>query len=131
MNIKTGDTVVLLTGKYEEKKDGNGKVLTHKVIAVSPKEDKVIVEGVNRIHKHVKPRRQGETGGIIDAEGAVYACKVALYCSDCGKGVRVKSRPSRTARRSAFAQNAEKRSEGGKRQWLNIRLDSKTSIGAR
>ena len=85
MNIKTGDTVVLLTGKYEEKKDGNGKVLTHKVIAVSPKEDKVIVEGVNRIHKHVKPRRQGETGGIIDA------CKVALYCSDCGKGVRVKS----------------------------------------
>ena len=39
MNIKTGDTVVLLTGKYEEKKDANGKVLTHKVIAVSPKED--------------------------------------------------------------------------------------------
>ena len=81
MNIKTGDTVVLLTGKYEEKKDANGKVLTHKVI----------VEGVNRIHKHVKPRRQGDTGGIIDAEGAIYACKVALYCSDCGKGVRVKS----------------------------------------
>ncbi|MDY4887422.1 MAG: 50S ribosomal protein L24 [Eubacteriales bacterium] len=91
MNIKTGDTVVLLTGKYEEKKDANGKVLTHKVIAVSPKEDKVIVEGVNRIHKHVKPRRQGDTGGIIDAEGAIYACKVALYCSDCGKGVRAKS----------------------------------------
>ncbi len=91
MNIKTGDTVVLLTGKYEEKKDGNGKLLTHKVIAVSPKEDKVIVEGVNRIRKHVKPRRQGDTGGIIDAEGAVYACKVQLYCSACGKGVRVKS----------------------------------------
>jgi len=91
MNIKTGDTVVLLTGKYEEKKDKNGKLITHKVIAVSPKEDKVIVEGVNMVHKHVKPRRQGETGGIVDTEGAIYACKVALYCSKCEKGVRVKT----------------------------------------
>ena len=90
MNIKTGDTVVLLTGKYEEKKDANGAVKTHKVIAVSPKEDKVIVEGVNAIRKHVKARKQGETAGIVDTNGAVYACKVALYCSKCGKGVRVK-----------------------------------------
>ena len=88
MNIKTGDTVVLLTGKYEEKKDANGAVKTHKVIAVSPKEDKVIVEGVNAIRKHVKARKQGETAGIVDTNGAVYACKVALYCSKCGKGVR-------------------------------------------
>ena len=88
MNIKTGDTVVLLTGKYEEKKDANGAVKTHKVIAVSPKEDKVIVEGVNVAHKHVKPRKQGETGGIIDTNGAIYASKVALYCAKCGKGVR-------------------------------------------
>lgn len=91
MNIKKDDTVVLLTGKYEERKDKNGKPLTHKVIAVSPKEDKVLVEGVNAVKKHVKPRRQGETGGIIDTNGAVYACKVALYCPSCGKGVRVKA----------------------------------------
>ena len=88
MNIKTGDTVVLLTGKYEEKKDANGAVKTHKVIAVSPKEGKVIVEGVNGVHKHVKARRQGETGGFVDTNGAIYACKVALYCGKCGKGVR-------------------------------------------
>ena len=92
MNIKTGDTVILLTGKYEEKKDANGAVKTHKVIAVSPKEGKVIVEGVNGVHKHVKARRQGETSGIVDTNGAIYACKVALYCSKCGKGVRVKSK---------------------------------------
>ena len=91
MNIKKDDTVVLLTGKYEEKKDKNGKLITHKVIAVSPKEDKVIVEGVNKVHKHVKPRRQGEQGGIVDTEGAIYACKVAMYCENCGKGVRVKT----------------------------------------
>ena len=80
MNIKTGDTVIVLSG--------DDKGVKGKVIAVSPKEDKVIVEKVNMIHKHVKPRRQGETGGIVDAEGAIYASKVALYCDKCGKGVR-------------------------------------------
>ena len=89
MHIKTGDTVVLLTGRYGDKKDANGEIKTHKVIAVSPKEGKVIVEKVNMIHKHVKPRKQGETGGIVDAEGAIYASKVALYCPKCDKGVRV------------------------------------------
>ena len=89
MNIKTGDTVVLLTGKAAEKKDKNGKVLTHEVIAVSPKEDKVIVKGVNTVHKHVKARRQGETSGIVDAEGAMYASKVMLVCPKCDKTTRV------------------------------------------
>ena len=87
--IKTGDEVVLLTGQYKYKKDENGNVKTHKVIAVSPKEGKVIFEGANVIKKHVKPRRQGEAGGIVDAEGAIYASKVALYCKKCDKGVRV------------------------------------------
>ena len=89
MNIKTGDNVVLLTGKYEERKDKNGELIVHKVVAVSPKEDKVIVEGVNTVHKHVKPRKQGETGGIVDTDGAVYACKVAVVCPKCGKAARV------------------------------------------
>ena len=82
LHIKTGDTVVVLSG---DDKGAKGKV-----IAVSPEEGKVIVEGVNIIHKHVKPRRQGESGGIVDAEGAIYASKVALYCSKCDKGVRTK-----------------------------------------
>ena len=80
MNIKRDDTVIVLSG---DDKGAKGKV-----IAVSPKEGKVIVEKVNVIHKHVKPRRQGETGGIVDAEGAIYASKVVLYCPKCGKGVR-------------------------------------------
>ena len=82
MHIKKGDTVVVLSG---DDKGAQGEV-----IAVSPEEAKVLVKGVNIIHKHVKPRKQGETGGIIDAEGAIYASKVALYCSKCDKGVRVK-----------------------------------------
>ena len=82
MNIKKGDTVVVLSG--------DDKGVKGEVIAVSPAEDKVIVKSVNIIHKHVKPRRQGETGGIVDAEGAIYASKVALYCPDCKKGVRAR-----------------------------------------
>jgi len=92
MNIKAGDSVILLTGKYEEKKDENGAVKTHKVIAVSPKEGKVIVEGVNGVHKHVKARRQGETGGIVDTNAAIYASKVAIACPKCGKAARVGSK---------------------------------------
>ena len=82
MHIKTGDTVVVLSGE--------DKGVQGEVIAVSPEEGKVIVKGVNIIHKHVKPRKQGETGGIIDAEGAIYASNVALYCPSCKKGIRVR-----------------------------------------
>ena len=81
MHIKKGDTVVVLSG--------DDKGVQGEVIAVSPEEGKVLVKGANIIHKHVKPRKQGEAGGIIDAEGAIYASNVALYCPDCKKGVRV------------------------------------------
>ena len=80
IHVKTGDTVIVLSGE--------DKGVKGEVIAVAPAEGKVIVKGANMIHKHVKPRRQGETGGIVDAEGAIYACKVALYCPKCDKGVR-------------------------------------------
>ena len=83
MNIKRDDTVIVLSG--------DDKGVKGKVIAVSPKEGKVLVEKVNVIHKHVKHRKQGETGGIVDAEGAIYASKVAHYCDTCKKGVRVKT----------------------------------------
>ncbi len=81
LHVKTGDTVEIISGKDRGQKG--------KVLAVSPKEGKVIVEGRNMVTKHVKPRRQGEAGGIVKAEGAMYACKVLPVCSKCGKGVRV------------------------------------------
>ena len=81
VHVKTGDTVTVLSGKERGKKG--------KVLAVSPKEGKVIIEGVNMVTKHVKPRRMGETGGLVKAEGAMYACKVQLVCPRCGKPTRV------------------------------------------
>ena len=81
--VKTGDTVVLLTGddKYRGKKG--------KVLAVSPKEGKVIVEGINVVKKHVKPRKAGDPSGIIETEGAIYASKVQVVCPKCNKPTRV------------------------------------------
>lgn len=81
VHVKTGDTVVVLSGR-ERGKQG-------KVIAVSPKEGKVIIEGVNMVSKHVKPRKMGESGGIVKAEGAMYACKVQVVCPHCGQPTRI------------------------------------------
>ena len=81
VHVKTGDTVMVISGKSKGKKG--------KVVEVSPKEGKVIVEGVNMISKHVKPRKMGEAGGIIKAESALYACKVQIVCPRCKKPTRI------------------------------------------
>lgn len=81
VHVKTGDTVVVISGTSKGKKG--------KVVAVSPKEGKVIVEGVNMVSKHVKPKRMGEAGGIIKAEGALYASKVQIVCPRCKKPTRI------------------------------------------
>ena len=54
-----------------------------------PRIDKVVVEGINMVTCHVKPRRQGEQGGIVKREAAIAACKVQVVCPKCSKGTRV------------------------------------------
>ena len=92
LHIKKGDTVVLNVGSYSNKFTKPGEVKTGKVLEVSPKEGKVIVEGINVVSKHVKPRKQGESGGIVKAEAPIRACKVSLYCPKCKKGVRPRAK---------------------------------------
>lgn len=81
VHVKTGDTVVILSGRDAGKQG--------KVLGVSPKEGKVQVEGLNMITKHVKPRKMGDEGGLVKGEGALYACKVQLVCPHCNKPTRV------------------------------------------
>ena len=81
VHVKTGDEVIVIQGKDRGKKG--------KVLQVSPSEGKVIVENVNIVSKHVKPRKMGEPGGIIKAESALYADKVQLICPKCGQPTRV------------------------------------------
>jgi len=81
LHVKTNDNVMIISGKDKGK---SGKVLE-----VSPKEGKVIVEGCNIVTKHVKPRAVGQQGGIVKAEAPLYACKVMPICPKCGKPTRV------------------------------------------
>ncbi|MGN1001730.1 MAG: 50S ribosomal protein L24 [Oscillospiraceae bacterium] len=81
MNIRKDDKVIVLSGK-DKGKEG-------KVLSVTPKTGKLVVEGVNVASKHVKPRKQGDQGGIIKVETPIYACKVMVVCPKCGKPTRV------------------------------------------
>ena len=81
MSIKKDDVVVVLSGKDKGKQG--------KVLEVQPKAGKVIVEKVNVVSRHTKPRKQGEEGGITQREAAIYASKVQVVCPKCGKGTRV------------------------------------------
>ena len=82
LHIRKDDTVVVISGE--------SKGVRGKVIAASPEEGKVIVEGAHIVAKHTKARRQGESSQIVKTEGAIYASKVQLVCPKCDKGVRVK-----------------------------------------
>ena len=81
MNVKKGDTVVVLSGKDKGKQG--------KVQGTLPSEAKVIVEGINMVTCHTKPRRQGEEGGILKKEAPIYACKVQKVCPKCNKPTRI------------------------------------------
>ena len=81
MRIKKGDTVKVLSG--------NDKGKTGEVIEILPKTQKVVVKGVNIRKKHIKPRKQGDEGGIIPVECAIHTSKVNVVCSKCNKPARV------------------------------------------
>lgn len=81
LKIKKNDKVVVLSGKDKGK--------TGKVLGTVPSERKVVVEGINMVTCHIKPRKQGEEGGITQREAAIYASKVQVVCPKCGKGTRV------------------------------------------
>lgn len=81
MHIKTGDNVVVISGKDKGKKG--------KVIEAFPAENKVLVEKVNMVSRHTKPRRQGDDGGILKQEAPLYASKVMRVCDKCGEPTRI------------------------------------------
>ena len=81
MKVKKNDTVVVLSGKDRGRQG--------KVIGTVPKKGTVVVEGINLATCHVKPRRQGEEGGIVTREAALRVCKVQVVCPKCDKPTRI------------------------------------------
>lgn len=81
LHIKKGDQVLVISGDDKGKKG--------KVLSVNPKSGRVIVEGINMVTKHKKPRKQGDVGGILHQEAAVSASTVMHLCSKCNKPTRI------------------------------------------
>ncbi len=84
MLIAKNDTVEVIAGNDRGKRG--------KVLRVLPKSDRIVVEGVNFIHRHTRPRSQGDQGGIIEKEAPIHVSNVKLVCSKCNKGVRIRTK---------------------------------------
>lgn len=81
LKIKKGDNVVMLSGKDKGKKG--------KIARVYPEKSKVIVEGLNLVTKHVRPRKEGEKGQKVQIPRSIALGKVMLVCPKCSKPSRV------------------------------------------
>ena len=81
MKIKKGDQVLIISGKNKGKKG--------KILKALPREEKVVVEGINIRKKHLRGRRMGEKGQIIELPLPIHIANVQLVCPKCGKTARV------------------------------------------
>src|ERR1700693_1307615 len=86
MHIHKDDIVEVITGDDA----GTPKSrTTARVLRVLPDKRKVVVEGINRVYKHLKPNRRNAQGGRLSREMPIDVSNVLLYCSTCRRGVRV------------------------------------------
>ena len=81
MKVKKGDNVLITAGK--------DKGRTGKIMKSFPKELKVLVEGINLKKKHVRPKREGEKGQVVDIPAALDVSDIKIICPKCGKATRI------------------------------------------
>jgi len=86
MHIKKDDIVEVITG--DDAGSASDRV-TGRVLRVLPSEGKVVVEGINRVYKHLKPNRRNAQGGRLSKEMPIDVSNVLLYCATCRRGVRM------------------------------------------
>ncbi len=82
-HVKKNDLVMVITGKDKGK--------TGKVMRINKKKDRLVVEKVNMVKRHVK-QSQKTKGGIMEKEGLIHVSNVMIYCEKCSKPVRVGTR---------------------------------------
>ncbi|MGB9886559.1 MAG: 50S ribosomal protein L24 [Moorellales bacterium] len=81
MHVKKGDTVVVISGKEKGKRG--------KVLAVDRRRNRVLVEGVNLVKRHLRPTRELPQGGIVEKEASIHLSNVLPLCSKCDAPSRV------------------------------------------
>jgi large subunit ribosomal protein L24 len=96
MHVRKDDLVEVIAGDDAER--GRG----HRVLRVLPAANKVVVEGVNRVYKHVKPNRRNPQGGRLSKEMPIAASNVLLYCQNCRRGVRIGRRYAADGHKERF-----------------------------
>ena len=99
MHIHKDDIVVVLTG---DDAGSTKSPTTGRVLRVLPKENKVVVEGINRVYKHMKPNRRNPQGGRLSKEMPIAASNVLLYCTTCRRGVRMGKRYDSQGRKERY-----------------------------
>lgn len=81
IKLKKNDTVSIITGKDRGK--------TGKVLAVLPKRERVIIEGINFVKKHMRKTRDDQQGGVIKKEAPMHVSNIALFCKGCNRPTKV------------------------------------------
>ncbi len=81
MKIVKNDTVLVISGNYRGKKG--------KVLKVFPKNQRIIVEGVNFIKRHTKPTQKNQQGGIIEKEATIHVSNCKVICPKCNQATRI------------------------------------------
>lgn len=102
MKIKKDDVVEVITG---DDAGGPKARTTGRVLRVLPDEHKVVVEGINRVYKHLKPNRQNPQGGRLSKEMPIDVSNVMLYCSTCRRGVRIGYRYTDDGRKERYCKS--------------------------
>src|SRR5213078_5371453 len=99
MHIRKDDIVEVITGgdAGTAKERGNGRVLR-----VLPDKDQIVVEGINRVYRHLKPNRRNAQGGRLSKEMPISISNVLLYCSTCQRGVRIGRRYAADGRKERY-----------------------------
>lgn len=99
MHIRKDDIVEVITGDDA----GTPKArTTARVLRVIPEKNKVVVEGINRVYRHMKPSRRNQQGGRLSKEMPISASNVLLYCASCQRGVRIGKRYAADGRKERY-----------------------------
>ena len=103
MKIKVGDNVRVITGSNKGKEG--------KVLKVFKKENRVLIDGVNVVKKHVKPNRENETGGILEVEAPLHISNVKVVSKETKKEEKAKE-----AKKEAKAKEVKKEAKTSKKK---------------
>jgi len=99
MKVVKNDTVLVISGNYKGKKG--------KVLKVFPKENRVVVEGVNFIKRHTRPTPKNQQGGIVEKEAPIQASKLLVICPKCDTPSRIGRKVLEDGSRVRVCKNCE------------------------